>query len=350
MIQGTHRNHPASPAILALSLVALWLLGSCGEAGPGPAPPAEKTVNLDRFQEGLAAVDRWLSDGDAAKAEVIAARLVELDPDSIVALQAHGNCLLILGSLADQSGDAANAVALRQRADAAYRAAVTQAGSGPEAPLLHQAALAAAANEDLERACVLHIRAASVDPTDPTHPIFAANTLTRLEHPEEAITWFDRAIEIAPAEPWAWAGRAECLRQLQRFDESLEAIRTARSRSVARGTESGFPFRVAEARILREAGQARRAADLLYAIDPSEFTRGATSELAAACTEIGEHRRAAEAWERFNLQNQGDVASMLAAAECWIRAGEPEEAAAWLNLAETAGTPPSVLDAVRQGR
>lgn len=328
----------------------MTLLGGCGDGEMASAPPPEKTFNPDRFQEGLIAVDRWLSDGDAVKAEVIAARLVELDPDSIVALQAHGNCLLILGSLADQSGDFANATALRQRADASYQSALIHAGSKAEAPLLHQAALAAAATGDLERACVVHIRAASMDPTDPTHPIFAANTLTRLEHPEEATTWFDRAIEIAPDEPWAWAGRAECQRQLQRFDEALAAIRTARSRSVARGTESGFPFRVAEARILRESGQPRRAADLLYAIDSSEHTRGSISELAAACTDIGEHRRAAEAWEQFNVQNPGDVASMLAAAECWIRADELEEAAAWLNLAETAGAPPSVIEGVRQRR
>lgn len=330
--------------------MALTWLGGCGEDEPASTPFAEKTFNPDRFQEGLVAVDRWLSDGDASKAEVIAARLVELDPDSIVALQAHGNCLLILGSLADQSGDLVNAATLRQQADTSYQSALTHAGSMAEAPLLHQAALAAAATGDLERACVLHIRAASTDPTDPTHPIFAANTLTRLEHPEEAITWFDRAIEIAPDEPWAWAGRAECQRQLQKFDEALAAIRTARSRSVARGTESGFPFRVAEARILREAGQARRAADLLYAIDSSEHTRGSSSELAAACTDLGEHRRAAEVWERFNRQNTGDVTSMLAAAECWIRAEEFEEAAAWLNLAETAGAPPSVVESLRQGR
>ena len=295
------------------------------------------------------AVDQWLADGDAGKAEVIAARLVELNPGSIAALQAHGNCLMILGSLADQNGDADSAGQLRVRADEAFQSALIQTRGAEPDSLLHQSALAAAATGDLDRALTLHIRAAEVDPTNPTHPIFAANTLTRLELPKEAITWFDRAIETAPDEPWAWAGRAECLRQLDSFDEAITAIRTARARSVARGTESGFPFRVAEARILREAGQARLAAELLFAVDASEHTRESTSELAAACAEIDEHARAAKAWERFNLRNQGDVDSMVEAARCWVRAGEPEQAAAWLNLAETTGAPLNVLDAARRG-
>ena len=304
----------------------------------------------ERFEEGLVAIDDWLANGDAAKAEVIAARLVELDPSSIAALQAHGNCLLILGSLADQNGDAQAARRLRVRADEAFQSALERAGGGESAVLIHQAALAASAKGDLERALTLHVRASEVDPNDPTHPIFAANTLTRLQLPQEAITWFDRAIETAPDEPWAWAGRAECHRQLQMFDEAIEAIRTARARSVARGTESGFPFRVAEARILREAGRPRSAAELLFAVEPTEHTRESTSELAAACTSIGEHRRAAQAWERFYRRNPGDVDSMLEAARCWVRADQPEQAASWLELAETAGVGSNLIDEARSGR
>jgi hypothetical protein len=106
---------------------------------------------------------------------------------------------------------------------------------------------------------------------------------------------------------------------------------------------------VAEARILREAGQAKLAADLLFAVDSAEHTRESTSELAAACTAIDEHRRAAEAWERFNLRNQGDLDSMVEAARCWIRAGQPEQAASWLNLAETAGASSTLIEALRRG-
>ena len=133
------------------------------------------------------------------------------------------------------------------------------------------------------------------------------------------------------------------------FDEAIESIRTARARSVARGTESGFPFRVAEARILREAGKPRGAAELLFAVDPLEHTRESTSELAAACTAIGEHQRAAQAWERFYQRNPGDVDSMLQAARCWVRAGQPERAASWLELAEAAGVAATVIDDARGG-
>ncbi|MEE2681548.1 MAG: tetratricopeptide repeat protein [Planctomycetota bacterium] len=349
MIHGTQQNRRAIPAILLLGLATLGFLNGCdGEASPTPA--AEEAVyDRKRFEEGLVAIDEWLANGDAGKAEVIAARLVELDPDSIAARQAHGNCLLILGSLADQNGDPDAAERFRIRADEAFQSALARSGGAESAALIHQAALAASARGDLERALSLHVSASEVDPADPTHPIFAANTLTRLQLPKEAITWFDRAIEIAPDEPWAWAGRAECHRQLRSFDEALEAIRTARARSVARGTESGFPFRVAEGRILREAGQPRRAAELLFAVDSTEHTRESTSELAAACTAIEEHQRAAEAWERFHHRNQGDVDSMVEAARCWIRAGEPEHAASWLELAESAGVDPAVITAARRG-
>ena len=335
--------------MVLLSLWSLPQLIGCREEEQAPPSTTQGTLyDRERFEEGLVAIDQWLADGDANKAEVIAARLVELDPDSIDALQAHGNCLLILGSLADQNGQMAEARILRERSHEAFASALQQAGGTASPILLHQSALAAAASGDLERALSLHITAAEVDPTNPTHPIFAANTLTRLELPEEATSWFDRAIEIAPDEPWAWAGRAECLRQLGALEESIEAIRVARARAVAGGTESGFPFRVAEARILREAGRAKLAAQLLFAVDPAEHTRGSTAELAAACTAIQEHRRAAEVWERFNRRNQGDVDSMIEAARCWIRAGDPESAASWLNLAEVAGADPDVIESVRR--
>ena len=106
MIQRPHRKHWVTPAMLILSLMPMPLLVGCGEDDLNPAPRSEAaTYDRDRFEEGLVAVDQWLADGDATKAEVIAARLVELDPTSIAALQAHGNCLLIMGSLANQNGD-----------------------------------------------------------------------------------------------------------------------------------------------------------------------------------------------------------------------------------------------------
>ena len=125
------------------------------------------------------------------------------------------------------------------------------------------------------------------------------------------------------------------------------AVRSARQRAITRGTGSGFAFRVAEARILREAGRPGEAANLLFAIRAGEHTLGSTRELAAACAAMDRHAKAAEVWERYNRARPEDTSSMLEAARCWMRAGEPQRAAAWLELAESSGVDSTRLDPIR---
>ena len=327
------------------------MLGGCDRSSPSSDPgPTIATVDPRGFQEGLDAVEVWLGQGDAVKAEVVADRLVELDPGSHEALQAHGRCLLVLGATAERSGEGDAALEFRDRAAERYLQAVEAAGDVAGTGLLHEAGIAATGARRLPEALRLHQRAAALDDTDATHAIFAANVLTMMDRPREAAPWFERAIEIAPEEPWGWAGRAECLRQLERYDEALEAVRSARGRATARGTESGFAFRVAEARILREAGRPGDAANLLFAIRAGEHTLGSTRELAAACAAMDRHEKAAEAWERYHRGRPGDTGSMLEAARCWMRAGEPQRAAAWLELAESTGVGSAELDPIRSMR
>ena len=348
MIHPTQRNQPPIRSILLAGFLIAGLTAGCGDGSPPADGQARGNVrNPAAFQEGLEAVDHWLGRGDAAKAELIAGRMVDLDPGSIEALRAHGRCLLVLGAVEERSGRDDEATELRTRAAGRYRQAVEAAGDTVTASLLHESGIAATAGGGLHDALEFHRRAAMLDESDPTHAIFTANVLTMLERPREAAPWFDRAITIAPEEPWGWAGRAECMRQLERYEEALEAVRTARSRALSGGTDSGLSFRVAEARILRESGRGREAANLLFAVREEEHTRGSTEELAAACTQILEHRRAAEAWERFNQRRPGDTDSMIEAARCWMRQGEPERAAVWLNLAESAGATPAQLDSIR---
>ncbi|MEC9157562.1 MAG: hypothetical protein VYB77_05485 [Planctomycetota bacterium] len=335
-----------TPILLAAALTAM--LGGCDGSSPSPDPgPTTATIDPRSFQEGLDAVEVWLGRGDAVKAEVVAGRLVELDPGSHEALQAHGRCLLILGATAERSGREDAARVFRDRAADRYLEAVEAAGEVAGTGLLHEAGVAATGARRLTLALELHQRAAALDGTDATHAIFAANVLTMMDRPREAAPWFERAIETAPDEPWGWAGRAECLRQLERYEEALVAVRSARQRAITRGTESGFPFRVAEARILREAGRPGEAANLLFAIRADEHTLGSTRELAAACAAMDRHAKAAEAWERYNRGRPDDTASMLEAARCWMMAGEPQRAAAWLDLAESSGVEPAELDPIR---
>lgn len=322
------------------------LLG-CFAAGCGSQEPeqASPTARFDavRFEEGLLAIETWLEKGRPVQAEQIARRLVELDPDSIDALEAHGRCLVILAALEAREGRS-DGSGLNREALERYRSAIASAaGTPPHASLLHAAGLAAQAVGEDEEALEYHERAASIDTTNPQHPIFVGNLLAKLERPAEAATWFTRATEVDPREAWGWAGLAETRRQVDEHDSALEAIRTAR-----RHAPSNVSFRVAEARILRESSRGREAAMLLFAIQPAErATPAVTGELAAACTQIGEHGRAAQAWEALHSAQPERIDASVNAAFAWIRAGEPGRAASWLEAAEAAGATPAQLEKLR---
>jgi tetratricopeptide (TPR) repeat protein len=308
-----------------------------------PQPASLTAFDQKRFEEGLVGIETWLGKGKPDAAEVIARRLVELDPDSVEALEAHGRCLIVLAALRDHEGATNDATDLRLQAHDRYQAAVQIAGETPRISLLHEAGIAAAAAGQPEQALALHVRAAQLDPNDAKHAIFTGNMLARLERPEQAREWFTRATELDPSEPWGWAGLAETHRQDGNHDTALTAIRTARA---AAPSSSGF--RVAEARILRESGRGREAAMLLFAVQPDErATRTITEELAAACTQIGDHRRAAIAWEALHARNPDDLGAMTEAAMAWIRAEDDLRAASWLEAAENAGASPSEIERVR---
>ena len=308
-----------------------------------PKPPSPIAFDRGHFEEGLVGIERWLGEGKPDAAEVIARRLVELDPDSVEALEAHGRCLIVLGALHASQGAMNEAVALRIRANDRYQAAVKLAGKTPRISLLHEAGIAAVGAGEPEQALALHVRAARLDPRNAMHAIFAGNMLARLERPVEARAWFTSATEIEPDEPWGWAGLAETHRQSGDHVSALVSIRKARAAAPA-----STDFRVAEARILRESGHGREAAMLLFAVHPDQrTTRIITEELAAACTQMEDHRRAALAWEALHARNPQDLAAMTEAAMAWIRAGDNERAASWIGAAENAGASPEAIERVR---
>ena len=333
-------------SFIPISIMALGSLFA-GCDGTPPPPEPETSANAPafdpvRFDEGLLAIETWLEDGRPEEAERIARRLVELDPDSTDALEAHGRCLMIAAAMVRRDGRG-DGIKEEEEALERYRALIAFSGATPLPAHLHAAGLAAQACGEFEEALALHVRADTLEPTNPQHAIFAGNIHSRLGAPAEARIWFTRATEIDPREPWGWAGLAECHRQEDDWAPAIEAIRSARERSPL-----NTGFRVAEARILRESGRPREAAMLLFAIpDAQRATPAITRELTSACTLIGEHRRAAEAWGELHRRQPDDHDSALSAAKAWLNAGEPEQALAWLNVAETAGANPETIDAFR---
>ena len=327
-----------SSAILSITCL---LPIACDQDQAKPGSPT--TFERERFEEGLLSIERWLAKGKPVKAEVIAHRLVELDPDSVEALEAHGRCLIILAAVHRTEGSELEAASLHTQANERYRAAVMHSGDSPRVSLLHEAGIAATAAGEHERALEFHRRAAQLEPTNAKHAIFTGNLLARMERPAEAADWFRRATEIEPNEPWGWAGLAETHRQGSEYQAALAAIRTARECAPA-----STNFRVSEARILRESSRGREAAMLLFAVQPDErATRLVTEELAAACTQIGDHQRAAKVWEALHAQNPDDLDAMTEVAIAWIRAGNSARAASWLEAAENAGASPAEIQRAR---
>ena len=318
----------------------------CSEDPGTPATttsPDQVVYDPVRFEEGLEAVETWIIDGRPDKAETIARRLVTLNPDSLDALEAHGRCLTILGAMAAREGrtdgEAQRILALER-----YRELIDRSGNPPDPMHLHAAGLAAQAAGELDEALDYHVRADTVEPSNAQHAIFAGNIHAGRDETEAARTWFTRATIIDPREPWGWAGLAEAHRQSGASEAALESIRSARARA-----PENTGFRISEARILRESGRAREAAQLLFAIDPSRrATPAITAELCAACTLIGEHRRAAEAWSALHARSPDNHMAATSAAVAWIRSGEPEEAATWLEAAAAAGADPEELESIRR--
>ena len=309
------------------------------EAQPDP----QRTFERKRFEEGLLSIETWLAKGKPAEAEVVARRLVELDPQSVEALESHGRCLVVLAAVRRSEGSNDETQRLHALASERYQAAVLHSGDSPRPSLLHEAGIATTAAGEYERALSFHSRAAELESTNATHAIFTGNLLTRMKRPTEATPWFQQATQINPNEPWGWAGLAETRRQEKDYPAALEAIRGARDCAPANTN-----FRVAEARILRESSRGREAAMLLFAVEPKErATRLVTEELAAACTQIGDHQRAAEAWEAVHTHNPEDLDAMTEAALAWVHAGNNERAASWLNAAEEAGAAPDQVQRVR---
>lgn len=90
---------------------------------------------------------------------------------------------------------------------------------------------------------------------------------------------------------------------------------------------ASLPLRVAEARLLRLAGRPREGLELLLAGGEAEWSDPmAIEETALGWSAVGEPARAAEAWDRCLLRNPSHPTARQRAAEAWRAAGDPVRA------------------------
>ena len=344
----SHRGFTAIAGVIGA--LALLTTTGCDES-PSAAPESQSEPgDPTRLEQGLIAIDTWLERGKPLEAETIAVRLAEQFPNDAAIQAVHGRTLIILASMHQQANNLDDARRTRSQAHQRYQSALAipysaSTTTDPQrARLFHEAGLAAQAVRESEIALDCFLQAAKRNPTNPQHAIFAGNVLAQLKKAEKARVQFERATIIDPQEPWGWAGLAEAYRQQGDTERALLSIR--RARAIAPAT---LAFRVSEARLLRLSGDASAAAQLLFALDERDrVNRTVIVELAAACSVLAHHDRAAQAWELLHAHNPEDLDAILEIAGHWADAGDEAKSAHWLQLALTLGATDAAATDIRE--
>ncbi|MHC4991313.1 MAG: tetratricopeptide repeat protein [Planctomycetota bacterium] len=301
---------------------------AAGDADVATASPAPGTVGEDAVLTALAAVERYLDGGDLASAETVAARLVEQTPRDVRALEVLGRVLVSRALEAAGRGEPADP--WYERAHEAYRSAAEI--DGGSAGLWQNAGSVAAIMGQDEAALAHYLRAEAIDPSNPQHPLFAAQMLIKAGRMDEAEATLQRVLAIDDDQAAAHASLAAVDLAAGHFDEALAHIGTAREIDGA-----NLDYRIRAARIHRLAGAPSRTLELLVPL-PSE-TRASetvTAEIASAFGAMDEHDRAAEAWlHRYRLRRDDpDIwRTLVSAGHALVEAGRREDAALWLNQA-----------------
>jgi tetratricopeptide (TPR) repeat protein len=135
--------------------------------------------------------------------------------------------------------------------------------------------------------------------------------------------------------------------ELGNYEQALDSMEQAR-----RISPDDLGLRAQEAKIHRRSGNTTRALELLVGLVPREKAfEAVATELAASYSQIGEHRKAAEAWTtcyRANSANPLAWRYALRAAEEFAKAGAMSDAAFWLQYAEIAAPNSPQVQALRQ--
>ncbi len=294
--------------------------------GPGVAP----SVGIAAIDASLDAAEQYLTAGNTASAESIIVTLLKRAPQDHRAHEMYGRVLYLRSFEAAGRGDQAAAARHVTEAYDHYRLSVASAENTGGSPAmlagLNQSAgeIASAAKRPHE--ALEHFRAAGrLDAGAAKAPLYEAQILLQLGRRDEARQALRRVLELDPEEAYAHASLAALAMKTADHEDAVGHITEAR-----RLDPDNLTLRLQEARIRRETGDARRALELLLALDErSRAEEAVAAEIAESYLRLGEPAKAAEAWEhRYRVHTRDPTAwrAAVRAAQARIEAGDRDRA------------------------
>lgn len=304
--------------------VAIASVVACDRTAPDGQIDAKDPAAV---RAAMSAIETSLRAARVDDALRIATRLSEVAPTNGEAFE-----LLARAHLA-RATSATNPLIVREARLAAATAYANAVGFlPPNAGLLNAAGVAAQQCGDGSAAVDFFARAAAIDPSNPQHPLFAGLALLQVGRLDDARKALEVAKALDPKSPWpvvALSGLA-----LQSGDATTALARAREARVLdARNDE----LRVAEAKALRKLGRHDEVLTLLLALpEDARLTEAITWEIAAAHDALGDKDTAAHAWGKW-AEISGSAQAAVDAARRWTDAGDPIQAASWMNVAKQRG-------------
>jgi tetratricopeptide (TPR) repeat protein len=355
--RGGPRRGSASPGPRSSSIVRWLAIGACflgaiASSGCGPGsgagdgagePGAARADGIDAaaVEAALAAAEDYLDTNDVPRAEAILARLVERAPRDWRAREMMGRTLGAKAAAATVAGRADDAATAWREASEQYARAVE---GRPDSAGLRQSAGVVAMMAGEQDVALAHFEAAAaIDPSNPQHPLYAAQIRIARGDLDGALVALERVLVLDPDEAVAHASLA--MVALESGDAEAARARIAEARTIAPGD---LRFRVQEAIVLRRTGDAERALVLLASLSTRDRAeRAVAEELAASFETLGRAADAAEVWEHV-LRVHPDAPDAWRAAvnagEAHVRAGNRAAARRQLDHARLlAGDVPEVV-------
>jgi tetratricopeptide (TPR) repeat protein len=324
------------------ALAAPLVFAGCDPPAPAPGTPnsAQATpISASDRDASLDAIERWLGAGRADNAESIARLLATRLPDDPMVAATLGQVLLMRS--ADIREIAGEAAASAISAEAAEMFLIADRAGRNDPATLRGLGLALERSGHLDSAIEAYRRAAD---QDALARLYLGLALLQAERGEESVSLLIELSTDRPDDAFVRAALAEARFRTGdspgAFADLDEAVKLA---------PDELGIRLRRASLLRRTGKARMAIESLVAIPEADRTRRMiVEELAAGWIAIERPASAAEIWASRARSVPADVPAALMAATCFMEAGRPEDAEAWLRIAEETSPDDESVAAARE--